>query len=179
MMISLNDFTSFDVVVAVICIAFIVRGVWIGFLKQLAAFLALLGSYWLAGQYSGQIVPYVSQLIQSPRVVFFLTFIILFLVTSILFMLLGKALQKVMEISLLGWFDRLLGLLLGALKGFVMSSILYMALNVSLSAENDLLKKSVSSVYLHQGSEIVKQIINDPEIRQLFVPKEPAIKADS
>ncbi len=177
-MISLNDITSFDVVVLLISTVFVVRGVWIGFMRQAAAFIALLISYWLAGRYAGQIAPYVAGVIENRQIVFFVSFGVIFLFTAMLSILIGKVLRKVMEVSILSWFDRLLGLLLGLLKSFLVAAILYMAVSSGLTSGNELLKKSLSAQYLNQGVVLVKAIIADPELRALFMPKEPAIKPD-
>lgn len=176
-MISFGDLTSFDVIVALIFLVFIIRGVWIGFMRQFTTFLALVGSYWLAGRYSGQLMPYVQQVVENPKVVFLASFALLFLVSALIFILAGKVLRRVMEITLLGWFDRFLGLLLGGVKGALVAVLLFMILASSLSASNDLIKKSLSSPYLSQGAEMVRKIIHDPEIRKQFVIREPAIKA--
>ena len=178
-MVSLGDLTSFDVIVALIFVIFIIRGVWIGFMRQLTTFLALVGSYWLAGRYSGHLMPYVQQVVENPKMVFLASFAVLFLVSALIFILAGKVLQRVMEISLLGWFDRFLGLLLGGVKGAVVAVLLFMILASSLSASNDLFRKSLSSPYLSQGAEMVRKIIHDPQIRKLFVPREQAIKTDA
>ncbi len=174
-MISLADITSFDVIVALILMVFVVRGAWIGFMRQLAAFLALVGSYWLAGRYSRELMPYVGKFIENPKLVFLVSFGLLFFLSALLFILAGKVLHRVMEISLLGWFDRFLGFLLGAVKGAVLASLLYMFLASSLSASNDLLKKSISSGYLAQGADILHQLIADPQLQELFLPRVPAI----
>lgn len=178
-MISLADITSFDVIVVLILIVFIVRGVWIGFMRQLAAFLALVGSYWIAGRYNTELMPYVGRFIENPKLVFLVGFGLLFCLSALLFILGGKVLRRVMEISLLGWFDRFLGFLLGAVKGVVLASLLYMFLASSLSASNELLKKSVSSVYLAQGADILYRIIQDPQLQKYFLPREPAIPSET
>ena len=138
----------------------------------------MLVSYWLAGQYSGQMMPYVGRFIENPKAVFFISFAVLFLLGAILLLLTGKVLHLVMEMSLLGWFDRVLGLILGAFKAMVLCSILYMALSAGLSSSNDLIKKSISSGLLAQGAGLVHQAIHDPALRRRFLPKEPAIQAD-
>jgi membrane protein required for colicin V production len=178
-MISLGDLTSFDVIVALIFLVFIIRGIWVGFMRQLTTFLALVGSYWLAGRYSGQLMPYVHQFVENPKMVFLASFALLFLISALIFILAGKVLHRVMEITLLTWFDRFLGLLLGAVKGAVVSIFVFMILASSLSASNDLFNKSLSSPYLSRGAEVVRKIIHDPKIREQFVPKEPAIKLDA
>jgi membrane protein required for colicin V production len=111
--------------------------------------------------------------------VFLASFALLFLISALIFILAGKVLHRVMEITLLTWFDRFLGLLLGAVKGAVVSIFVFMILASSLSASNDLFNKSLSSPYLSRGAEVVRKIIHDPKIREQFVPKEPAIKLDA
>ncbi|HEB50192.1 MAG TPA: CvpA family protein [Desulfobulbus sp.] len=177
-MISLADITSFDVIVVLIFLVFLIRGAWIGFMRQLAAFLALVGSYWLAGRYSGELMPWVERFIQNPKLVFLVSFVLLFLVTALLFILAGKVLHRVMEIAILGWFDRFLGLLLGGIKGAVFACLLYMFLVSSVSASNDLLRKSLSSPLLARGAEQLNLLIHDPRIREYFVPRQPAIREE-
>jgi len=174
-MIALSDMTSFDVIVALIFFVCIIRGVLIGFMRQVAGFFALIVSYWVAGQYSGQMMPYVGRFIENPKAVFFISFAVLFLLVAVLLLLTGKILHLVMEMSLIGWFDRTLGLILGAFKAFLLCSILYMALRAGLSSSNDLVKKSISSALLSQGAGLVHQVIHDPELRRHFLPKKPAI----
>lgn len=154
---------------------FLARGVWIGCIRQLAAFFALVGSYYLAARYAVQFAPLAGQFVANPRLTFFISFAVIFLVAALMFTLIGKLLRGVMVISLLGWFDRLLGLLLGGLKALVVASLVYMVLASTLSTTNDLLRRSWSSPWLKEGSVVLQALINDPRVRQYFQQKEPAI----
>jgi len=174
-MISLNDITSFDVIIVLLFLLFVIRGTWIGFLRQVAVFLALIGSYLLAGEYTGQMMPYVEQVIENPKAVFFISFGLLFILGCIFFLLLGKVLRLVMEFSLVAWFDRVLGFMLGVVKGILVTSFLYMVMSSSVISANELLTKSFTSQYLEHGAKFIQNIINDPEMRELFKPKAPAI----
>jgi len=174
-MIALDRLTSFDVIVLLLVLAFAVRGGWIGFMRQLAAFFALVGSYLLAGRYTSTLSPYLKGLVDNPKLVFLVSFVLLFCISAVAFILAGKVLHRVMEITLLGWFDRVLGVLLGAVKGAILASLLYMFLVSSLSASNDLLKRSLSAPYLAQGSDILHQLIRDPHLKKYFLPKTLAI----
>jgi membrane protein required for colicin V production len=173
-----NELTYFDLAVAGIFLLFLVRGAWIGFMRQLAAFFALVGSYFLAGQYAAAFTPLTERFVDNPKLTFILTFVVLFLLAAVAFTLIGKVLHRVMQITLLGWFDRLLGLALGALKALVLASLLYMVLASSLSTTNDLLRRSWSAPMLKQGAAVLQALINDPRLRQYFQHKEPAILHD-
>ena len=174
-MISLSDITSFDVIVILIFLLFIIRGTWIGFMRQIAIFFALIGSYILAGSYTGQMVPLVSGFIENPKAVFYISFFTLFLLGSVFMLLTGKVLRLVMELTMATWFDRTLGMLLGLVKGLFITSILYMIMSSSMVSSNELLQKSFTTPVLATGSDIIQQVIRDEELRTLFLPKEPAI----
>ena len=170
-----TELTSFDLAVAFITALFLARGLWIGFMRQLAAFFALVGSYYLAAQYAMQFTPLAERFVENPRLTFVISFAVIFLVAALAFTLIGKVLRGVMRITLLGWFDRLLGLLLGAAKAWVVCSLLYMLLASTLSTTNDLLRRSWSAPYLKAGAGVLRALIDDPRLRQYFQQKEPAI----
>ena len=174
-MVTLSDITSFDVIVVLLFLLFIIRGTWIGFMRQLAIFLALIGSYLLAGADRGQMMPLVSNFIENPKAVFYISFFLLFLFGSIFMLLTGKVLHLVMELTMATWFDRALGCILGLVKGAFVTSLIYMAMNSSLVSSGELLEKSLTSPYLAKGADFIQQIIKDKELRNLFSPKEPAI----
>ena len=174
-MISLSDITSFDVIVVLIFLLFVIRGTWIGFMRQFAVFLALIGSYLLAGSYTGLMMPHVSKFIANPKAVFYISFALLFLLGSVFLFLTGKVLRLVMEVTLAGWFDRTLGMGLGLIKAVFVTSVLYMAMSSSLVSSNELLQKSLTSSFLAQGAVYVQKVIMDEDLRELFLPKEPAI----
>lgn len=174
-MISLNDITSFDVIVVLIFLLFLIRGTWIGFMRQLTFFLALIGSYLLAAQYTGLVAPKVSGFIDNPKIVFYASFALLFLLAAVLLLLTGKVLGLVMEVTMADWFDRTLGLILGVIKGLFVTAILYMALSSSLVSANELLTRSLTSPFLAPGADFIQQVIRDKELRKLFEPREPAI----
>lgn len=167
--------TMFDIAVGLIVLFFVVRGVWIGLVRQLAAFCALIGGYWLAAHYHGDIAPYAARFIENQKLLFVVSFACIFLAAAVAFTLLGKMLRRVMEITLMGWFDRLLGGGLGAIKGAVLTSLIYMFLASSLSASNDWLQKSITVPYLDLGAARLQVLINDPRLRRYFEPKKPAI----
>ena len=175
---TLNDLTTFDLAIAGLFCVFMVRGVWIGLVRQLAAFLALAGSYVIAGQYVDSILPWTERLVNNTKITFFLSFAILFVASALGFTLVGKVLHRCVRITLLGWLNRLAGLVLGGFTAAVFASLVYMFLASSLSATNDLLRTSCASPYLKQGAELLRSLINDPRLRTYLTQKEPAILGD-
>lgn len=175
---SLPSWTILDGVVFLLVLFFLVRGLWVGLIRQLAAFFALIGGYWLAARYHGLVVPYVEGYIENPKVTFLVCFACIFLLAILGFGLLGRLVRKVLEIALLGWFDRVLGGVLGVVKAYIFASLLFMFLASSLSATNSILPKSLSTPYLQFGAEQLRVLIHDSKLQQYLQIKEPAIQGE-
>ncbi len=171
----LNELSYLDIVVAALFLFFFVRGLWIGCVRQLAAFFALVGGYYLAGQYADRILPWTERFIENPKITFLVSFVMLFLVVALVVSLIGKVAHRFLQVTLLGWLDRLTGMALGGIKAAIFASLLYMFLASSLSGTNDLLRKSYCTPYLKQGAEILRSWIDDPRLQKYFLQKDPAI----
>lgn len=175
---SFSDINLFDLGVGVIFLLLVVRGGWTGFVRQLATFFALIGGYLLAGRYSGQVMVLVEPFVENPKLVFLISFALLFCLSALVFIMIGAFMRKLVEFTMLGWFDRLLGMFLGGAKAWVICSFMYMFLASSLSGSNTLLSQSISGPYLAEGGKILNQFIRDPEIQKHFIPRKPAIPAE-
>ena len=170
-----DSLTWLDLTVAILFGLFIIRGAWIGFIRQLAAFFALVGSYVIAARYVAQALPYTERFVDNPKVVFLVSFVGLFLVSAVGFSLLGRLLHKLMQVIFLDWFNRLLGMILGAIKAALIASLLYMVLASTLSSTSSLLERSVCAPFLKQGAQVLQALINDPKLREYFKENTPAI----
>lgn len=85
---------------------------------------------------SGQLLPYVS-------------FIVLFIVIIVLVNLLGRTVKRVLDMTLLGGFDRFAGALLGVLKwSFGMSLLLWLTVSFNVKLSEDVMESSVLYPYI-------------------------------
>lgn len=171
---SLN-LTGFDFVIIGILLLFTFRGLWVGFLRQVTTLVALLVGFVIAGQYHDKLFPFLREVTDNPHAVFWTTYVILFAVTYVATMLLGKGLAKVVELTIAGWFDKLLGGVLGVVKGGVLIVLLNMVLSGVLAPENTMLRDCSLAPYLEQGTKLFRSIIKDDTIRKAFVQQMPAI----
>ena len=117
--------TIFDALVVVLCLGFLARGIWVGFIRQISFFLALILGFYLTGQFHSEFYKLALPFLDNPQVVFFGTYVILFVVIYFSVMLIGLGLRKVMNITFLGWFDRTLGGLFGLAKGVFLACLLF------------------------------------------------------
>lgn len=92
----------------------IIRGILKGFVEQVVALFSLLLGTWLAIRFSARASAWLSAYIPwKPELLRAATFIIIVILTILVFVLIGRLLTKVIKISTLGWLNRLLGILLG------------------------------------------------------------------
>ena len=169
------NLTAYDLVIAAIFIFFVARGIWVGLLGQVTVIVALYVGYLVSGQYHDKLFPFLRGVSDNPQVVFLLAYAILFACTYVVTMLLGKALTRVMQLTIAGWFDKVLGAILGAVKALILAILLHMLLTTFLAADTPILRQCRLCPYLSQAITLFQQVIKDDKIRQAFQKKQPAI----
>jgi membrane protein required for colicin V production len=171
--------TGFDFVVIALLLLLTVRGLWVGFLRQVTTLVALLAAYGIAGQYHDKLFPFLRGITDNPHTVFWVSYAILFALSYVVTMLLGKGLAKVVELTIAGWFDKLLGGVLGVFKAVIFIVLLNMLLSGVLAPENTMLRNSQSSPYVNQVTDVFRSYIKDDRLRQAFARKKPAISEET
>ena len=103
-----------DILLLACYIPAVIRGILKGFVEQAVALFSILLGVWLAGRFSARASAWLSTWIAwKPELLRAATFVIIVILTILVFFLIGKLLTKVIKISTLGWLNRLLGILLG------------------------------------------------------------------
>lgn len=169
------NMTGYDLVIAAIFVFFMARGIWVGLLRQVTVIVALYVGYLVAGQYHDRLFPFLRGVSENPQIVFLLAYAILFACTYVLTMLLGKALTGVVQLTIAGWFDKVLGAVFGAVKALILAILLHMLLTTFLAPDAPLLRQCHLCPYLTQAMILFQQVIKDDKVRQAFQKKEPAI----
>ncbi len=167
--------TAFDAIILIIFLLFLARGIWVGLIGQLAFLAALVLGYAAAGIFYGQASRLLLPLIHNPQATFIITCILLFVVAYLLTILLGKGLTKVMEISLLGWFDRTMGGVFGLTKALFVSTLLFTFLSGFVAGPRPFFSKARVTPYLSACSNYLLTWVRDNDLRDRFVPKQAAI----
>jgi membrane protein required for colicin V production len=167
---------SLDIGVLIILITFLARGIWIGLVRQLASLAALILGFVAAGRYYRQFGAVLESYLPS-RLSFFITYALLFLLVYLAIIAIGFGLKKVMSISLLGWFDRLMGGLFGLSKAVILAAVLFLGLTGAVATTDPLLRQSVTAPYLTTVSQFPLAVIRDEKLQSQFLPRTPAISA--
>jgi membrane protein required for colicin V production len=165
----------FDVAMAFLFFLFLLRGVWVGLIGQLAFLAALVLGFMAAGAFYGDFAVLITPWVKQPQFGFLLTYTLLFFAVYLFIMLLGRGLRQVMSISMLAWFDRLTGGIFGAVKAVFIASLLFMGLAGFISGSRPLLRDSYSYPFLAVSSGYILLFIRDYDLRERFLSRDPAI----
>lgn len=173
------NLTGYDLVVVGLFILFIIRGIWLGLLKQVTGLLALCLGYFVASQYHDRLFPFLKEISDNPKVVFVIAFVILFVVTYVVTLLVGKVLAHVVEITFSTWFDKFLGALLGMVKAAIVAILVHLMLSSILSPESTIIKDCRACDGLNIAAEYAREIIQDEAVRKSLMQQAPAISAEA
>lgn len=176
---SFSGLTAYDLVIVGLFALLIGRGIWLGLLKQVTGFVALYLGYLAASQYNDKIFPFLRDISENPKVIFLTGYVILFVATYVLVMLLGKGMGYVLQLTITGWFDRLLGAVIGFGKALILTVLLHMILGTVLAPENQMLRTCATCDALNTAAEFTRELIRNEEVRKSLLQQKPAIALDT
>lgn len=171
--------TPYDMVILGLFAVLIGRGIWLGLLKQVTGLVALYLGYFAASQYHDVIFPVLKNVSDNPKVVFLTSYVILFVATYIVVMLIGKGLGYVISLTITSWFDKILGGLVGFAKALILAVMLHMILGTVLAPENQMLRTCMTCDALNDAADFTRKFIRDENVRQSLLQQEPAIAIDT
>ena len=174
-----TNFTTYDFMVLGALLLLISRGLWLGFLRQIIGLVALYVGYIIASQYHDKLFPFLRDFSSNPKVVFLCSYALLFIATYILAMLLGKGLGYVIQITMAGWFDRILGGVLGFAKGVLLVVLVHMILGAVLAPESQILRTCETCDELNIASDVARELIRNEDARKALMQQAPAITAET
>lgn len=121
-----------DIIIAIIIVAAAIWGTFKGFVKQILSIAGVLLGIWCGFRFSSWLTVEAKELLsldiaqESLRII---AFAVIFIVVVILAHFIGKGIESIIKLSLLGWLNRLLGFVFGALKATIILSLAVYAIN--------------------------------------------------
>jgi membrane protein required for colicin V production len=122
--------TTIDAVDVFFLICFIpavIGGLMNGLVRQVASLVALILGIWAGWHFSSLVAQGIQVFIKNnDSLVNIISFAIVFIIVLILVNMIGRGLSKIVQLALLGWLDKLLGVIFGIVKyTFVLSVLIY------------------------------------------------------
>ena len=157
-----------DIILLLCFVPGIIRGLSKGFMVQVCNLVGFVASVWCAWKFAVMLGAYLAPHFNlSPTLTNTIAFAIILIIVTILFALLGKLLRKLMKVIMLGWLDRLLGVILAILFTVAILGVIILIFN-SLDAHWHIIKSDIL-----QNSALYRGIRNIalgvfPYLKQLF-----------
>lgn len=130
-----------DIVLICIVAIFLIRGFFRGLVQEVISLVAVVLALFLASNYQHLLIPHLEMYIQSEVTVGALAYVIIFFGTILVCWLLAKLIKSMLDLSLLGWVDRVTGTIFGAIEGALIAVIVLMFLQ-SFAPESAWLNES-------------------------------------
>ena len=106
-----------DVILLVCFIPAIISGLRKGFIAQVVAIISIVLGVWLSVKSATLVGSWISQWIEaSPQLINIISFAIIFIAVAVLLFTIGKLIEATIKIIMLGWLNKLLGVLFSMLK---------------------------------------------------------------
>lgn len=108
---------TLDIIILICFIPAIIRGLQKGFIEQAVALVSLILGAWLAFRFSSIVSDWLHPYIDvSETVLNVISYAVIIITVVVLLFLLGRLLTGIVKLVLLGWLDRLLGLVFAIMK---------------------------------------------------------------
>ena len=161
---------ALDIIILLLLVPAAVAGFSSGFVRQVSSLLALILGVWLAFRLSSAVSVWLAGLVSaSPAVLNIISFVVILLAVAILLHLIGAALTKLLKIIMLGWLNRLLGVVFALLKALLLLGVLVLLFDSINSrfelVSEDFLGKSLLYGLLRDGANALF-----PYLKTLVLP---------
>lgn len=121
-----------DILFSLILIYFTINGLFKGLIKEITDLAGLFISCYIASEFHEKLNFIINKynIITDEKNSQIIAFIIIFLTSIMIIRILSSLVQKFFEFVYLGWLNRLLGSLLGFIKGFLVVSVIIFCLGI-------------------------------------------------
>ena len=109
-----------DIIILVCFVPALIQGITKGFIPQAVALLSIILGAWLAFRFSEPVGEWLGGYVELSAA----SFAVILVAVSLALNLIGKGLEKVVKVAMLGWADKLLGAVLSFLKAFLVVGLL-------------------------------------------------------
>lgn len=117
---------TLDIIILICFLPALVQGIKNGFVSQVISLAAVFFGAWLAFRFSEVTCDWLAKYLPnvSDAVLHAIGFIVVFLFVVLILNLLGRILERVLKLAMLGWLDKLLGIALALAKGVLIIGLL-------------------------------------------------------
>lgn len=149
------SFTFLDIGLLVVFAVFLIRGLLCGLIQELAGLLGIVFGFFAASRFQHEVVPYVARFVGNREWAEIVAYAVIFIVVFLAVVAVGMIVRKPLKGGLVSWLDYLAGAVLGAAKGAIICTIIFLVIK-ALMPQADFVRDSVLAPYLDGIAMILK-----------------------
>jgi membrane protein required for colicin V production len=143
-----------DWAVVLILVVSVVLSAMKGFVRELLGIASLAAAFLLGAWFYRDAASPFKEVVKTENIALFLGFVFVFLGTQLVGALVIWVVQKLIKFAHIQWFDRLLGAAFGFIRGWILGSIVFLALT-SFDVQAERVRSSQLAPYYLPGARII------------------------
>lgn len=160
-----------DIIILICCIPALVQGFRKGFISQAVSLVSLVLGAWLAFKFSEPVGEWIKTMADVNGVILqVLSFTLIFLVVYLVLLLLGKIIQSLVKVVMLGWLDKLLGVFFALLKMLLIIGLIIICIDAVNSTLPIIPSKTLDESVLYHPIKSVADVVF-PYLKELIFHK--------
>ncbi len=150
----------FDLCVLILVGFCLVRGGFKGLVREISGIVGVVAGFYGANTYYPQLIPYIDSWISSPQLQKLVCFFILFCLILIAVGIVTILIHKLLKIVFLGWVNRAFGVIFGAAKGILITTVLFILITSFVPNGSNHMAASRTAPYLAQVADALTLFIS-------------------
>jgi membrane protein required for colicin V production len=119
-----------DIIILICLVPSIIQGLRKGFISQAISIVSLIAGIWASARFANLISEWLAQYIQaSDQALRIVSFVIIMIAAFIVLGLVGKLLNGIIQLVMLGWMNRLLGAAFAFIKAVLIIGVIILVFN--------------------------------------------------
>jgi len=131
----------------------------IGIVRQVSSIVGVLAGFFAGIRYYPLLTGILKRWIENPGYRDIIAFMIIFCGVFIVVVLLAWVIHYLMKVSKIGWLDRILGVVFGAVKALLVAAIFLITLTTFLPTDTPIVQQSRLAQYLMPVSEKITLVV--------------------
>ena len=117
-----------DIILLICFVPALVQGLRKGFISQVIAIISIIAGVWVSARFTASASTWLDQYIEgSEQVLKVISFALIFIAVIAVLAILGRLLEGTVKLIMLGWLNRLLGMVLSLVKAGLIVGLVIMA----------------------------------------------------
>ena len=150
----------FDIAIIIIISFCLIRGVFRGILSELASIVGVVAGFYGAYNYYKEFTPLLQKWIANEALINIIVFFVLFCLILASINVIAIVLEKALKVAFLGWIDKIFGAVFGAVKGVLVTAVVYILLTTFIPKDHTLISQSMLSPYVARVSSAMTLFIS-------------------